>query len=121
MVSSQAAIELALDSPAVQDGLRQSAEGGYAVGYEKGFEDALNYSITWLEQQYLDAPDRPDRGSPEANALLDLAKRLAKYLNKKRNEGRISQKHAAEDLKKFLASTTKKPAKKATTKKAAAK
>jgi hypothetical protein len=120
MAATPQTIELALDSPEMQDALRQAAEGGYAVGHEKGFIDALNFPLDWIQAQYIDSADKPDRDSVEAKALLELARRLAKYMNKKRSQSIISQEHAAADLAKFLEST-KKPAKKAPAKKTAAK
>ena len=49
-------------------------------GMKRG-KQAVQYAVlTYLENKYIDDENRPDRGSPEAKNLLNLAKELAQFL-----------------------------------------
>lgn len=50
---------------------------------EEGKAEGRGEILDWLEQKYL-GPDRPDRNTPEAAAILALVADAAKYL---RGEG----------------------------------
>jgi hypothetical protein len=49
--------------------LKRARKEGYDEGLAKGRQEILD----WLEHAYIDAPDRPDRGTPKAEAILELA------------------------------------------------
>jgi len=57
------------DSRIAQDLKRMRQEGR-----EEGLKEGRREILDWLQNAYLDDPDRPDRGSPKAEAILELAK-----------------------------------------------
>ena len=52
----------------------------YVLGYRHGEMYAMNEAITYLEHRILHAEDRPDRGTPEYQAILDLTRDFAAHL-----------------------------------------
>ena len=48
-------------------------------GVQQGRKEARQEVLTWLEKKYVDTKG-PERGSPEARAMLQLAKELAEFL-----------------------------------------
>ena len=59
--------------------LKLAREEGLKEGRIAGREEAIN----WLQSAYLDDEGRPDRGTPKAEAILEIAKDLVKYLQSK--------------------------------------
>ena len=53
----------------------------WRAGYGAGFGDCRTQVLTFLEKKYIQNDDRPDRGSPQADAILQLARELAQELN----------------------------------------
>lgn len=51
----------------------------FIAGQQDGFNQARKVALNFLEAAYL-GPDRPDRDSPEAGYLLDLARRISAEL-----------------------------------------
>lgn len=52
----------------------------FEVGVEWGMDKVRKEVLDYLQYRYIDAPDRPNRGSPEAKALLSLTNDLSKYI-----------------------------------------
>ena len=69
---------------------RRSALGSAAL--EKAFDDGVAQGrnderkalLRWLEAEYIDKPDRPDRGSPKGEAILQLAREAMEHFQEKR-------------------------------------
>lgn len=65
-------------------------EKGYEAGFNDGRLDGLEEGVDrgrqeildWLQWAYLDDPGRPDRGTPKAEAILELARDAQKHINK---------------------------------------
>lgn len=49
-------------------------------GVLEGKVEAFKMVLTWLEQKYMDPDTRPDRNTPEAKAVLELAAEIAKLV-----------------------------------------
>ena len=51
--------------------------------YDEGVGEGLNQGrkeiFDWLEHKYLEAEDRPDRSSPEAEAILELTREARQH------------------------------------------
>ena len=62
-----------LIDPKVNNIIRQVRDESYKEGKIEGYTDVLG----WLEKKYLTDEDRPDRNSPEAKAILELAREIA--------------------------------------------
>lgn len=52
----------------------------YVLGYRAGEMFAMNQAITYLEHMILHADDRPDRGTPKYQAILEVTRDLAASL-----------------------------------------
>lgn len=66
-------------------------EEGRQIGLSEGRIEGYQAVLQWLEVQYLKAPNRPDRDSPQAEAVLELARSAGKHLRKllKKEERRL--------------------------------
>jgi hypothetical protein len=53
----------------------------FEAGLQEGRRQMQVKALTYLEDKYLSAPDRPDRNSPEAKWLLSMAKELKGHLS----------------------------------------
>lgn len=53
---------------------------GFKIGAQHGYDELRQEALTWLQHKYVEAPDKPDRGSPAAEALLELARELTNHL-----------------------------------------
>lgn len=52
------------------------------AGVEEGKRETKVAVLTWLENRYVhDREKRPDRGSPEAQFMLELVNDLTKYID----------------------------------------
>lgn len=75
---------MALDARAKLERLKNLRPGDpdYAIftaGVEEGFNRGRKLSLDFLQEKYL-ADDAPDRGTPEANAILTLVRELTQHL-----------------------------------------
>lgn len=52
----------------------------FEVGRKQGREEMRIKALTFLQDKYLSDDNRPDRGTPEAKAILQLAKELSELL-----------------------------------------
>jgi len=52
----------------------------FQAGMEEGRMQVRKAVIEFLEDRYVNAPDRPDRGSPEGKQLLALTTDLVKFV-----------------------------------------
>lgn len=50
-------------------------------GRLEGVGQGMNESLEFLRRKYLDDEDRPTRNSPEAKAILEVARELSQHLN----------------------------------------
>jgi len=51
----------------------------FKAGVEEGFNRGRKLSLDYLQEKYL-GEDAPDRGTPEANAILTLARELTQHV-----------------------------------------
>ena len=58
-------------------------------GRIEGLKEGRREILDWLENTYLDDPGRPDRGTPKAEAILELARDAGKYIRKGGNTPRL--------------------------------
>jgi hypothetical protein len=58
-------------------------EKGRKLGQSEGLIAARKEALDFLQHKYIDAPDRPDRGTPEADAILSLAGQLSDHLKER--------------------------------------
>lgn len=52
----------------------------FELGFTTGRDETRDLVLTHLQDKYIHGIDRPQRGSPEAKALLSLATELAELL-----------------------------------------
>jgi hypothetical protein len=52
----------------------------YKLGYDTGLQEIRTLVLTYLEEKYVHAEDKPERNTPEAKYLLGLATELANLL-----------------------------------------
>lgn len=76
-------VNIDFDHPAIIAALEDARKGGVEEGRNEGRREILD----WLENKYM-GPDRPDRGSPEAKAILQLTNDAAKYIRVELNGGK---------------------------------
>lgn len=78
-MSNDKASPTPLDSPLVKkDKYHQDIERARDEGFQEGVKKGHLDVIDWLEKKYL-AEDAPDRGTPEAQAILTLAREGADH------------------------------------------
>lgn len=75
MANTPKSVKVDLDTEQIE----KIREEGRLEGVQQGRVEILN----WLEAKYI-GPDQPDRGTPEANAILVLAREASDYLKKLR-------------------------------------
>lgn len=49
-------------------------DDAYKVGHSDGLAKGRQEILDWLEHAYIHDPGRPDRGTPQADAILELAR-----------------------------------------------
>lgn len=49
--------------------------------HEEGLSEGRREILDWLQEKYLNDPDRPDRGTPEAEALLQLVREASQHIS----------------------------------------
>ena len=64
--------------------LQRAQRVGEDIGLRKGRQEILD----WLEAAYLSDPGRPDRGTPKAEAILEMARDAANHFNEELKKGR---------------------------------
>lgn len=57
----------------------------YRVGYGEGYKDCRMKVLNHLSYKYINDPNRPDRGSPEALAILALVRELSELMKSENN------------------------------------
>lgn len=62
---------------AYQRDIDRAREEGFNEGLKKGRGEILDF----LQYSYLEAPDRPDRGTPKAEAILEVARDAQAHFN----------------------------------------
>lgn len=62
---------------------QQDVDKARAEGMEEGLQRGRAEIIDFLEKAYLEDERRPDRGTPEGNAILDLAREAHEHFVKK--------------------------------------
>lgn len=53
---------------------------GFKNGALHGFDELGQASLTFLQNKYITDDDRPDRGTPEAEAILKVARELSQFI-----------------------------------------
>jgi hypothetical protein len=59
--------------------LKRARDEGFEEGLTKGRQEILD----WLQRAYLDDPGRPDRGTPKAEAILEMASAASLHFQKR--------------------------------------
>ena len=54
---------------------------GFKNGAKWGFVELRTGALSFLHDKYMDDETRPERGSPEAKAILKVASELAKFMS----------------------------------------
>jgi hypothetical protein len=54
-------------------------------GFDEGLAKGRHEILDWLEHAYIDDPGRPDRGTPKAEAILELAQAARQHFITKTN------------------------------------
>jgi hypothetical protein len=57
-------------------------------GFDEGLQKGRQEILDWLENAYLRDPGRPDRGTPKAEAIIELAQAAGMHFNKVLKKGR---------------------------------
>lgn len=63
---------------------RTDVKAAERQGFSDGLDAGRQEIIDWLEHSYLHDQGRPDRGTPKAEAMLELARDAYKHFSKKR-------------------------------------
>lgn len=71
-------VEIDYNKPEIKQVLEEAEKIGYDRGFLEGRADILN----WLERAYIEDAGRPDRGTPKAEAILEIARAAGAYLRK---------------------------------------
>lgn len=71
-------VDAVLDFEPVKEAIQFAGEQGDKQGYERGLKEILD----WLQWAYIDDEGRPDRGTPKAEAILEIAGRAEKHIQK---------------------------------------
>lgn len=58
--------------------VKAARDEGFQEGLDKGRREILDF----LQRAYIEDEGRPDRGSPEARAILEVANKVAKHIQK---------------------------------------
>ena len=53
---------------------------GFKNGASHGFDELRVEALRFLENKYLHDEDRPDRGTPKAEAILELTRELSTHI-----------------------------------------
>lgn len=54
---------------------------GFKNGAGHGFDELQKSLMDWLQAKYITDPNRPDRGSPQGEALLQLAREAQMHIS----------------------------------------
>jgi hypothetical protein len=57
----------------------KSYDLGFKNGASHGFDELKQDVLSFLQDKYITDPNRPDRGTPEAEAILKLAGELSAF------------------------------------------
>jgi hypothetical protein len=66
--------------------LKNALKIEHDIGFNEGLQKGLQASIDFLQDAYENDPGRPDRGSPKAEAILEMTRALGIHLRKKLKE-----------------------------------
>jgi len=67
------------------NGQQQSMVRIRQEGFDEGLAKGRQEILDWLEYAYLKDPGRPDRGTPKAEAILELAQAAQQHFIQKTN------------------------------------
>lgn len=59
--------------------IKRARDEGFDEGLAKGRQEILD----WLEHAYMRAPERPDRNTPKAEAILEMASAASQHFQSK--------------------------------------
>lgn len=59
----------------------------FELGLDQGSRGMQAAVLTWLENKYIGDSERPDRGSPKAQAILELTRELAQFMRETKIDG----------------------------------
>jgi hypothetical protein len=77
-------VEIDWDRKEVKQALEDAQQVGFQEGLAKGRQEVLDF----LEHAYLTDQGRPDRNTPKAEAILEIARAASKHINLKLKKGR---------------------------------
>jgi hypothetical protein len=75
---SKIKVKVDMDHPKIKEAIEYAEKMGREEGLQQGRQEILD----WLERAYINDPGRPDRGSPKAEAMLELARDAADHFRK---------------------------------------
>lgn len=78
MAKAEGKLILKFTPEQVEQAMGEVKKEGYTEGFKAGAQKVLDY----LESRYMDEDKRPDRGTPEAKAILLLTKDLSNFMRK---------------------------------------
>lgn len=71
-------VEVDWNHPEIVQAIDEAHGVGLKEGIQKGRKEALDY----LQRAYIDDEGRPDRDTPQAAAILELARNVARHIRK---------------------------------------
>lgn len=82
--SGEVKVKVDMDHPAIKKGVKAAHDEGFQLGLAQGRKEILDY----LEHAYMNDPGRPDRGTPKAEAILEMAREASEHFKKKMKRGK---------------------------------
>ena len=58
----------------------------YRAGYDQAYLDISNSVLTYFQQQFMEAPDRPKKGTPEYDSFLAKVGEISRFLKDQRKK-----------------------------------
>lgn len=58
----------------------------YRAGYDQAYLDISQSVLTYFQQQFMEAPDRPNKGTPEYDTFLTKVGEISQFLKDQRKK-----------------------------------
>lgn len=72
-----------IDEKGLKDRLVKELQQAHDEGFDEGLIRGQRQILDWLQDAYINDIGRPDRGSPKAEAILEMANAAAKHFKLK--------------------------------------
>jgi hypothetical protein len=83
MADTPKSIKVTLSDDELKERLVKELKDAYDEGFDEGIVRGRREILDWLQNAYIEDVGRPDRGTPRALAILDIAKAAAKHFRLK--------------------------------------